>query len=302
MQEMHLGVKENGIPYSFRYEAVSCDSEDFLILSRELDLYLDQAIGGAEKRKKYQSFNHLDTMDYVLIAYAEGVPVGCGALREYSREPESSIEVKRVFVQEGYRRQGVATGIMQRLLGYARKKGYRTVILETGEFLAESCKLYTRFGFERIPNYGAYVNMEESLCMGRKLMEIRYSMERSFSVEDIEELYESVGWLSARYGKRLVQAFQNAGTVISVWEGNQLVGLLEALDDGELIAYIHYLLVRPEYQKQGIGNQLLELAKERYQNYLYLIVISAEKKNVSFYEQGGFTNMEAATPLQILKA
>lgn len=312
--------KDKSLP-AFDYEEVSWDHEDFFILCRELDSYLDRAIGGAEKREKYQGFNHLDTMDYVLIAYENHIPVGCGALREYTHERstatwegeslkqsgngamnrDKSIELKRVYVRPEYRTQGVGTGILQRLMRYAREKGYREILLETGEFLKESCRLYTRFGFERIANYGAYANMKESLCMGKKLSEIHYSMERSFSVRDIENLYKSVGWLSARYGERLVQAFQKAGTVISAWEGKRLVGLIEVLDDGELTAYIHYLLVRPEYQRQGIGEGLLELIKERYKNYLYLIVISEEKKNVRFYEKCGFTSVNQATPLQNLK-
>lgn len=286
-----------------RYEEVDCNCEDFRDLSNELDLYLNQAIGGAEKREKYQEFNHLDTMDFVLIAYIREVPIGCGALREYSRERNRrSIEIKRVFVKEAYRTQGVATGIMQRLLGYARKNGYEEVLLETGEFLNASCKLYNRFGFEQIPNYGAYVNMEESLCMKKVLEEICYSRERLFVEEEVRDLYESVGWLSARYPKRLVQAFQKAGTVISAWEGNHLIGLVEVLDDGELTAYVHYLLVRPEYQRQGVGKHLLELVKEQYKNYLYLIVICEEKKTIGFYEGIGFTYAKQASPLQILKA
>lgn len=156
----------------YRYEVAECNSEDFMNLSKELDTYLDEAIGGAEKREKYKDFNHLDTMDYVLIAYAGDLPIGCGALREYSNEENRrSIEMKRVYVKEAYRSRGIATGMMQRMLDYARRHGYEEILLETGEFLKDACKLYTRFGFEQIPNYGAYVNMEESLCMRKKLME-----------------------------------------------------------------------------------------------------------------------------------
>ena len=43
------------------------------------------------------------------------------------------------------------------------------MILETGELLAEFCYVYTKPGFRKIPNYGVYVNMPESLCMGKEL-------------------------------------------------------------------------------------------------------------------------------------
>lgn len=288
---------------TYRYEVVGCDSKDFMELSNELDKYLDLAIGGAEKREKYKDFNHLETMDYVLIAYAGDLPIGCGALRKYLNvENRRSIEMKRVYVKKAYRSQGIANGMMQRMLNYARRHGYEEILLETGEFLRDACRLYSRFGFERIPNYGVYVNMEESLCMRKQLMEICYSWERTFDEEEVRDLYDSVGWLSARYSKRLVQAFHTAGTVISAWEGKYLIGLVEVLDDGELTAYIHYLLVRPEYQRQGVGKRLLELVRERYKNYLYLIVISEEPRCIGFYEGIGFVRANQATLLQILKA
>lgn len=129
---------------------------------------------------------------------------------------------------------------------------------------------------------------------------IHYSFDKIFKEEELRNLYESVGWMSAAYAERMVKAFQNAGTVISAWDGDKLIGLAEALDDGELISYIHYLLVRPEYQKQGIGKKLLELMKKQYSEYLYLIVISEEKKNVEFYERCGFKSKESAMPLMII--
>lgn len=301
---------------SVQYKTVENSCTDFICLSSELDGFLDIAIGGAGKRQKYQQFNHLDTMDYSMIAYVDGVPAGCGALREYTQEygiggtdrmdhstnkESKTIELKRVFVREQYRNRGIGSGILQHLIRYARTQEYQTVILETGEFLDASCRLYARFGFERITNYGTYADMPESLCMAKKLEPIRYTLERNFSVEEVRDLYRSVGWLSANYAERLIQAFQKAGLVISAWEGDRLVGLLEAVDDREMIAYIHYLLVRPEYQKQGIGRQILALARDYYQSYLYLLVISEKKETAGFYETCGFTGVTQAVPLQILQ-
>lgn len=37
------------------------------------------------------------------------------------------------------------------------------------ELLAESCHVYSKLGFKQIPNYGAYIDMLESLCMGKEL-------------------------------------------------------------------------------------------------------------------------------------
>lgn len=43
------------------------------------------------------------------------------------------------------------------------------MILEIGDLLTESVHVYSKLGFQKIPNYGAYVNMPESLCMGLEL-------------------------------------------------------------------------------------------------------------------------------------
>ena len=59
----------------------------------------------------------------------------------------------------------------------------------------------------------------------------------------------------------------------TAWDGPRLVGLARALEDGELVAYLHYVLVDPAYQGQGIASGLIAQMKERFRNYLYLEVM-----------------------------
>lgn len=129
-------------------------------------------------------------------------------------------------------------------------------------------------------------------------MEIRYTEEKKFSKEQVEELFLSVGWVSGQYPNRLYKALMNSSTVLTAWDGEKLVGLLRAIDDGELLAYLHYLLVSPEYQGHGIARNLLELMKDKYKDYLYIELMPEEKKNVSFYEKYGFKVVDGATPMQ----
>lgn len=142
------------------------ENMDFLMLCAELDDFLNHAIGGEEKREKYKKFNHTDTMDYVVIAYNNGEPAGCGALRKYS---EREVEVKRVFVRESYRGQHIGSMILEALLSQAERMSFQRMILETGVFLSASVRLYQQYGFEAVDNYGPYQNMPESLCMGRDI-------------------------------------------------------------------------------------------------------------------------------------
>lgn len=126
---------------------------------------------------------------------------------------------------------------------------------------------------------------------------ITYRTDRSFTEEQLRELFQSVNWLSANYADRLVVAMKNSATVISAWNEDQLIGLINALDDGALTAYIHYLLIRPEYQRQGIGAEMLRLVKEKYEGYLYLLVMAERKEVIPFYQKLGFLAQTGVTPL-----
>ena len=74
-------------------------------------------------------------------------------------------------------------------------------------------------------------------------MNIEYKEIKDFCPMDIKRLFLSVNWESGKYPDKLVRAFNNSSHVISAWDENRLVGLVRAIDDGETIAFIHYLLV-----------------------------------------------------------
>lgn len=105
-------------------------------------------------------------------------------------------------------------------------------------------------------------------------MSIIYTDTKNYTSNDLKELFQSVGWLSANYSERLKKALDNSETVFTAWDGEKLVGLVNAIDDSELTAYVHYLCVNPEHQGQGIGKNLLQRVKEKYKNFLYIILIA----------------------------
>lgn len=128
---------------------------------------------------------------------------------------------------------------------------------------------------------------------------ITYRTDRDFNEEQLRELFQSVNWLSANYADRLVVAMKNSATVVSAWNEDQLIGLINVLEDGALTAYIHYLLIRPEYQKQGIGAEMLRWVKDMYEGYLYILVMAESKEVIPFYQKLGFTVQTSVTPLVI---
>ena len=70
------------------------------------------------------------------------------------------------------------------------------------------------------------------------------------------------------------------------------------VDDGVMNAYVHYLLVRPEYQDRKIGRELVEMIKKKYADYLRVIVI-AYNTELKFYERCGFEKSDVSSPMFI---
>lgn len=141
-------------------------NKDFIENCKLLDMDLDKRVGKKIKRDKYRKYNQLDEIQEAIVVYENNKVIGGGAIRKYDAE---NIELKRVFVHTEYQGQGIGTKLVSLLIEWAIELGYQRIILETGELLAESCSVYKKLGFKKIPNYGPYVNMQESLCMAKDL-------------------------------------------------------------------------------------------------------------------------------------
>ena len=79
-----------------------------------------------------------------------------------------------------------------------------------------------------------------------------YTEEKKFTKEQVQELFLSINWVSGNYPERLYRALMNSSTVLTVWDGERLVGLIRVLDDTAMLAQIHYVIVHPDYQGKGI--------------------------------------------------
>lgn len=119
-------------------------------------------------------------------------------------------------------------------------------------------------------------------------MEICYKDIHEFNQSDLQNLFLSVEWSSGHFPDKLVVAMRNFETVFSAWDGNKLIGLICAMDDGIMTAYIHYLLVNPEYHNLGIGKTLVEKIKETYKDYLRIVLVSYNEA-IGFYKSCGFS-------------
>jgi len=83
----------------------------------------------------------------------ERIPAGCGGIKLFDTEYG---EVKRMYVRPHFRGLGLGTLMLNHLAEYARQQGIEVLRLETGIHQLAAISLYERFGFQRIPPFGAY--------------------------------------------------------------------------------------------------------------------------------------------------
>lgn len=135
---------------------------DFVELVRLLDKSL--AISDGDEHDFYNQFNGTDLIKYVLVGYFEGVPIACGAIKHYA---DGVMEVKRMFVDSGYRGRRIATQVLLELEKWTRELGYKKCILETGNKQPEAIRLYTKAGYTVTENYGQYIGVQNSVCFAK---------------------------------------------------------------------------------------------------------------------------------------
>jgi putative acetyltransferase len=114
----------------------------------------------------YSQFNNIDVIKYVVIAYDNDRPVGCGAIKQYE---EDAVEIKRMYVLPDHRGKGVAVSVLKELEKWAKELGYKRCVLETGKRLPAAIKLYQKNGYRSIPNYGQYIGVENSVCFEKTI-------------------------------------------------------------------------------------------------------------------------------------
>jgi GNAT superfamily N-acetyltransferase len=105
-----------------------------------------------------------------LVAYVDGDPAGCGGWRTRP-DDHGSAEIKRMYTAPQFRGYGVAQAVLAALQDSARASGMRRMVLETGLAQPEAIALYTRCGYQRIPNFGYYRDYPDCVSFGRSLTE-----------------------------------------------------------------------------------------------------------------------------------
>ena len=136
---------------------------DFQKLTQLFDEYLVEIDG--DEKDLFAQYNQI-YIDNVIVCYEDEIAVGCGAFKEY--EPTVA-EIKRMFVLPEKRGKGIASTVLNALEIWAKENDFQQAILETSNQLTNAISLYQKSGYEVIPNYGQYIDVESSVCMKKIL-------------------------------------------------------------------------------------------------------------------------------------
>lgn len=100
------------------------------------------------------------------VLRADGTPAACGGVKLWGQE---YAEVKRMYVRPQFRGIGLSRHMLEHLEGHAREQGVGVLRLETGIHQLAAIALYERFGFGRIPPFGAYREDPNSVYFEKRL-------------------------------------------------------------------------------------------------------------------------------------
>ena len=140
------------------------DDQDFIDLVKNLDAELAERDGN--DHPFYAQFNKIDKIKYVVVAYENSKPMGCGAIKEYA---SNTMEIKRMYTSPESRGKGIATKVLTELEIWATELSYEKCVLETGKKQPEAIGLYKKNGYKLIPNYGQYAGIENSVCFEKEM-------------------------------------------------------------------------------------------------------------------------------------
>jgi GNAT superfamily N-acetyltransferase len=103
---------------------------------------------------------------FLVVRDDAGAAVACGGIARFDGERG---ELKRMYVVPEQRGRGLGRRILVELEAEARRLGYRSLVLETGDRQPVALGLYGSAGYERIPCYPPYDSRALSLCFEKLL-------------------------------------------------------------------------------------------------------------------------------------
>jgi len=122
-------------------------------------------------------------------------------------------------------------------------------------------------------------------------MSITYKRDAAIGALAVAELFQRSGLKRPEEPERLERMLRHANLIITAWDGERLVGLARALTDFGFCCYLSDLAVDKAYQKQRIGQTLIEYVSKAIGDESMLLLLSVADA-MAYYPKVGFQKVE----------
>ena len=116
------------------------------------------------------------------------------------------------------------------------------------------------------------------------------------ALSQLQELFTLAAlWPKERRVEDLAIAIANSDPVVSVWDGEKMIGFARATSDGIYRAIIWDIGIHPDYREVGLGQKLVETVLNHPQiNRVERVYLMTSDRQY-FYEQIGFQRNSSTT-------
>lgn len=123
-------------------------------------------------------------------------------------------------------------------------------------------------------------------------MNILYKSDVIPSTEQIIELYNDAPLSRPTSDSlRIKKMYEQSNLVITAWNEDELIGIARSLTDFCYACYLSDLAVKKNYQKLGIGKELVSLTKKEIGDQSMLLLLSVETA-LEYYPKIGMRKVE----------
>ena len=129
---------------------------------------------------------------------------------------------------------------------------------------------------------------------------IQYRDDAKVTAEEAIDLYirSTLGERRPVDNKETFEAMlKNANLTITAWDQDKLIGISRSLTDFAYVTYLADLAVDQEYQRMGIGKELIAQSQKRLGPNCMIVLLAAPKAN-EYYGHIGFEHNPRAWTLK----
>jgi len=125
-------------------------------------------------------------------------------------------------------------------------------------------------------------------------MDITYRIEPSPDAAQVAELFRRSGIRRPVDDvERIGRMIAHANLIVCAYDGERLVGIARALTDFSFCCYLSDLAVDRDYQRRGIGRELVRRVREAIGEESMLLLLAAPNA-MDYYPHIGFEKVENA--------